>query len=595
MTMKSVLDVEVNDEQFKAFYDLFEEYKKHLGTMPDDWSKIDKATKAAGKSFEAATGGTLAILEEISLHTKAMASDLKDAIKAQKEFGKASRTSGGELKKMAGYAKSLGSHIFGIGKYLFKVGALGGGVSLLGGFGLRELGESAVSTQHEARGIGVSPGQLKAWRVDMSRYVDPGMLGKVANAQTTPQGLLSLSIATGIPMGQLSNMAPDAIAQTLANRERSFWKSAPAGLQTMMPQWTQGFGRFSSPEEARRLAASGSGALSAAEARYRSDTSSLNIDAKTVRAWYSFTRELSYAGQKIETVLTNRLAALAPYMSGFVDSITKSASLFINSALTPENIKKFGEGMNEFAAYIGSPKFRGEVKQVREALSDLVSAIVWAGGEVKKSSFARHHPLGVLSYHRGKLPPNATPAQRAENFIFGRDPFKQFETPSNASARMSSGFIGGKRAYLASLDRHYGLPSGTLWSIYGAESSYGKNAGPSSAGALGPFQLMPATAASLGVKNPMDFAQSAIGAAKLMHQNMMRFHDIKKAVAAYNSRPSTVAAAVAASAAKGSSNWMAGLPRETQRYVPRVMSGIKVTIDNRTSANVSVQANAAGY
>lgn len=62
-----------------------------------------------------------------------------------------------------------------------------------------------------------------------------------------------------------------------------------------------------------------------------------------------------------------------------------------------------------------------------------------------------------------------------------------------------------------------GISAETLWGVYGTESGFGANLGPSSAGALGPFQFMPATAKSVGLDDPMDFQASCLASAKYLH------------------------------------------------------------------------------
>lgn len=54
-----------------------------------------------------------------------------------------------------------------------------------------------------------------------------------------------------------------------------------------------------------------------------------------------------------------------------------------------------------------------------------------------------------------------------------------------------------------------------LYGLWGTESHYGDNTGPSSAGALGDFQFMPATAQSYGI-NPHKFKPAANAAAKYL-------------------------------------------------------------------------------
>ncbi|AQT03713.1 lysozyme family protein [Acetobacter persici] len=73
------------------------------------------------------------------------------------------------------------------------------------------------------------------------------------------------------------------------------------------------------------------------------------------------------------------------------------------------------------------------------------------------------------------------------------------------------------------MEQKYGLPTGVLDAMWAQESSRGKNARASSAGALGEFQIMPDVARAEGV-NPNDFKQSADYAARRMRSSMDRYH-----------------------------------------------------------------------
>lgn len=86
----------------------------------------------------------------------------------------------------------------------------------------------------------------------------------------------------------------------------------------------------------------------------------------------------------------------------------------------------------------------------------------------------------------------------------------------------------------------------------------------SPAGALGETQLMPATAAALGV-NPRNDAQNLAGGAKYLRQQLDRFGgDVSKALAAYNAGPGAVAK-------------YGGVPpyAETQNYVKNILASFK--------------------
>lgn len=88
--------------------------------------------------------------------------------------------------------------------------------------------------------------------------------------------------------------------------------------------------------------------------------------------------------------------------------------------------------------------------------------------------------------------------------------------------------------WFGSLEDEYHLPGGILDSVWAAESSRGKNT-LSSAGAEGPFQLMPKTSKWLGVRDPYDLKDSSKGTAKMWSYLLNRYHgNVRMAAAAYN-------------------------------------------------------------
>ncbi len=137
-------------------------------------------------------------------------------------------------------------------------------------------------------------------------------------------------------------------------------------------------------------------------------------------------------------------------------------------------------------------------------------------------------------------------------------------TPTSTSSSLPAGTP--YAAEITAAAQANGLDPALLAGLVKQESGFNPTAG-SPAGARGLTQLMPGTAAGLGVTNVLDPVQSLNGGAKYLKQQLDAFGgDVAKALAAYNAGPGAV-------------QRFGGIPpyAETQNYV-RI-----------------VQANAASY
>ena len=115
----------------------------------------------------------------------------------------------------------------------------------------------------------------------------------------------------------------------------------------------------------------------------------------------------------------------------------------------------------------------------------------------------------------------------------------------------------------AAAEARFGLPDGLLAAVAQQESGGNPHA-VSPAGARGLMQLMPSTAAGMGV-NPDDPAQAITAAARILSGSLDRYHgSIPLALAAYNAGPGAVAQ-------------YGGIPpyTETQNYVRSIMSMLR--------------------
>jgi prefoldin subunit 5 len=621
MSNKPVIEIEVGDSQFRAFYELFQQYAAQVEEMPDDWKKINGAikdsndplglfSKSAGESKESLMVAAIqadAIGKAVGRavdEQKEYLAGILSGVEAQKKFSEEVSRSDKNMKDLKKGASEFAHEIFGVGKFLMKLGALGLGATGLGavlsGLGLRDLARSAISTQGEARSIGVTTGQLTAFETDFGRYVDPSILNRAADAQSDMRKIPYAMLATGQSFSTIQNESPDELSLRMMQRAHDWYADTPVAARNAQTLRSTGLDQFMSFEEVRKLGAMTPQEFSEARDNYRRDAKSFNVSDKSTDAWYGFEREVEAAGKLLKTDLTDRLAELAPNLRDFVSGLSGDAKILIDDILSPQNLKNASDGLHELAAYLGSPQFRQDMRDLAGLVSDVA-------GAMRKAA-----KLLGIDTGQATSPSSSLDANEVQRETHGA--VREFTAESNSNTAkyqaLSPTFadkvagtvqmVSGEPGFFGAFEKSQSLPAGLLWAQERQElgGKMGDIGAISPRGAMGPFQFLPDTASQYHLEDPYNLHDSAAAAARMMGDLMRKYKgDIRKALAGYNWGTGHLDKDIAANG----NQWESHLPAETRNYINKITSAmaqrstvnLKVDVRNSTAARVAVSTNAA--
>ena len=172
----------------------------------------------------------------------------------------------------------------------------------------------------------------------------------------------------------------------------------------------------------------------------------------------------------------------------------------------------------------------------------------------------RHEVLGsVTRLYLFRTSDNYLDVPTAEILSFEEDEVVSPVPPTPASAFVPAP-ANTLDEVVSAASSHNNIDADLIFSVIRAESGFNPSA-VSPKGAQGLMQLMPETAAQLGVQNTLDPAANVEGGTRYLGQLLTRYHnDLSLALAAYNAGPDRV-------------EQYRGVPpyRETRGYVARVI------------------------
>lgn len=573
MAVKSVLDIEVNDEAFRRFKALFDQYQAELRRIPGAQKKVTEAVEETADEAEKVVDSTKEAAEaqkNVTINANTYLAVMKGVEKEQRGVVVGSARIGTHWKDIAHAMKDasarLGEMTRNILKWSVVTGALSGLLGAGGLFGISRLAQTAGAGRRSALGLGIGFGEQRAFEVGFGKFTDPdALLSGVAEAQTDPAKRSAL-IAAGLSPAELHGNSAD-VSIALLKQVKRLADRTPEEMLGSVFQARQ-LGQFMSFEDFRRIRNTPENEIDESIGRYRKDRVMLGLTQQQQKAWQDLNIQLNRAGQTIEIALIRGLSPLAPQIARLSDAFSKAIAAFLQNPKVAELLDAFAKSLENFADYIGTPQFAQDVKAFTDGVGKLAEKVVDAlryfglipSKEEADPDADKTEAAATRELRRRHLmadPGETAPGQPGWGFT----PGKGFHwTPLDPTSMESQ--------KLREIEKVNDLPNGVLDSLWDIESGRGKNMGPSSAGAKGHFQFTDETAKDYNVKNPYDFDQSAKGAGWYMTVLMNKYHDLDKAAAAWNWGPAKLDADIRAHG----DQWRNYLPNETRDFLTKLAS-----------------------
>ena len=406
---RAVIDVDVNDETLKAFQARFEALKAGIAELPGMWGEVNEAVQEGAEGIGSATGDIRTQTAAIKAHAEALdriaqsrasasrrgapsgptgplgtaaggaavgsaetaAFLLADKKRIAEEDAKANRAQADADKKSAKAmddrkkasaqlvkdTKAIAKGVADTTLNLLKWGTLGIGAGLLGGggllWGLDRMAGNIGDYRRQAQGLNVSTGDLRAFGLTFQRLVDPQQfLGGVNEAMhniTSPGriGLLSAGVTPG-------NRDTAAVAGELLDRIRAIAQQTPDQLMGSTLQ-ARHLDQFVDLQTFERLKTIRNDEYDQIKKQYAANQQAMKLQDDASKAWQDMAVTLKTAGQKIEIVVAEKFAKLAPQIEGLSNAVVDTVKSLLNG-IDDKDIDAMGQGIKNVGAWLQNIK-----------------------------------------------------------------------------------------------------------------------------------------------------------------------------------------------------------------------------------------------
>lgn len=381
MAVKSVIEIDIQDDKFKAFKSLYDDYQTALGEAPDKWKEANSEMQNAvgsGSSIADNARDTLGALTAQSAEQAKLSSfEKKEDDKRRKNAADRKKTDTDMLKRW----KEISSVVISAGVGLAKFASIGAGLATgAGAFGMGKLANDASQTRFSSMGLGISSGAMQSANLNYAKLLGSPTqsLSAIRESQTDVSQSWKFS-ALGIH-GQEGKQSSELLPEVLT-KIRDTLKAAPTSQRENIAK-AYGMGSFTSAEDRQRMVAMSDAEFTAENKRYQNDIKLLAVSDSTLKSYQDLDTQWERFKQQAENTFMKGLEPLAPALTRFSESVnTAFSKLMLSDKLEPM-INKLADGITRFSAYLTSPeaekdfdKFVTFIKSAAESLGAFAAFI----------------------------------------------------------------------------------------------------------------------------------------------------------------------------------------------------------------------------
>ena len=368
MAVKSVIEIDVRDEAFKAFVDMFDKYKVSLEDVPEIWDEGNKAVERTRDGFQDIVTAIGVQTAQLTKQVKAQETMRREVDKTNNSMTNLARST----TKVAGGIKDITLNLL---KWSGISGLISGAIGSVGLSSYMSMARGAGTERRAAMGYGVSQNELQAAQAVYGTRMGnvSGTLERIAEARSDPGRRAMWAAQLGMDPAEFENLSNTELMSRIFAAGGAQYRAFPRGMETTMAE-ARGFTDIMSLPEWRTAAGMSPEEHAAARAELERQTRAGGASDATSRRYQDFLTRMEGVFNGITNTLRDSFVSLADPITKLTNAFGELLKAGLESPDFREGINKFAEYIKDMARTLSSP---GALQGIRDFISAIGDAVRW--------------------------------------------------------------------------------------------------------------------------------------------------------------------------------------------------------------------------